>query len=635
VDAAGRLWVTDFGLAQVQSDSRLTVSGDLVGTLRYMSPEQALAKRVVIDHRTDIYSLGATLYELLTLRPAYSGNDRQELLRQIAFEEPTPPRRVNKSIPAELEIVVLKAMEKNPADRYATAKDLADDLRRWLEDRPIQAKRPTLAQRVARWARRHQAAVLAAAALSCLAALLLGGSTAWVGWANRQKDAALTAERQANHEKDEALAEKTQALGEKDAALVEKDQALREKETALQEKGAALQKALEEKKRADTNFEQSIDLTDANGSLALTLQQSGNVRGAVEAYRPIVAFWEGVLKVSPGDPRYLNQVALHNWNLGKLLMSEGKCTQAVAPLRRSADLEAQLMPEGKPLTKPNPARASNRAHLLTFLGETLRDAGQFEEADQTFAKSLDIWARMDQEQPVVELWAFMKGVVHVRRGILLTERGQADKAEADCREALHLLATKVGGRPAELARAHTALGDVLLAAGKGEEAEKSYRDAVAAFKSPGGDDITLFGDPHDLVWLLAACPCPKVRRPDEAVKLAKQGLHPGPAEADGWRTLGAAHYYAGAYGEAVTALRQSVDRRQDVDTLDRFLLAMAYYRLDKKEEAQRWYKQAVEGIDKYKPGEDRLRRFRAEATALLGVQDAPAPDNKKAPTLKP
>jgi len=81
VDAAGRLWVTDFGLAQVLSETRMTMTGDLVGTLRYMSPEQALAKRVVVDHRTDIYSLGLTLYELLALRPAFEGSDRQELLR--------------------------------------------------------------------------------------------------------------------------------------------------------------------------------------------------------------------------------------------------------------------------------------------------------------------------------------------------------------------------------------------------------------------------------------------------------------------------------------------------------------------------------------------------------------------------
>jgi hypothetical protein len=111
------LWITDFGLAQVQNEStRLTLTGDLLGTLRYMSPEQALAQRVIVDHRTDIYSLGVTLYELLTLQPAFDGKDRQEILRQIAWEEPKAPRKVNRAIPAELETIVLKAMEKGDKD---------------------------------------------------------------------------------------------------------------------------------------------------------------------------------------------------------------------------------------------------------------------------------------------------------------------------------------------------------------------------------------------------------------------------------------------------------------------------------------------------------------------------------------
>jgi serine/threonine protein kinase/Tfp pilus assembly protein PilF len=180
VDAESRLWITDFGLAQVQGDARMTMTGDLVGTLRYMSPEQALAKRVVADHRTDIYSLGATLYELLTLEPAFAGADRQELLRQIAFEEPRPPRRRHKGIPAELEIIVLKAMEKNPADRYATAKDLAEDLRRFVLDRPIQARRPTPIQRIRKWARRHRSAATAAAVCLLVTMGVTLGSVGWV-----------------------------------------------------------------------------------------------------------------------------------------------------------------------------------------------------------------------------------------------------------------------------------------------------------------------------------------------------------------------------------------------------------------------------------------------------------------------
>jgi tetratricopeptide (TPR) repeat protein len=184
VDESGKLWVADFGLARFGGDAGLTASGDLLGTLRYMSPEQALAKHGLVDHRADVYALGATLYELLTLRPVFGGDDRQELLRQIAFEEPTPLRKLERAVPAELETIVLKALEKNPADRYATAQELADDLRRWLEDRPIRARRPSLRQVAGRWARRHRAAVGAAAAVLVVAAVLGGGT--WVSWAQRR-----------------------------------------------------------------------------------------------------------------------------------------------------------------------------------------------------------------------------------------------------------------------------------------------------------------------------------------------------------------------------------------------------------------------------------------------------------------
>jgi serine/threonine protein kinase/Flp pilus assembly protein TadD len=180
VDGRGGLWVTDFGLAHIQSDARLTMTGDLVGTLRYMSPEQALVRRVVVDHRTDVYSLGATLYELLTLEPAFAGNDRQELLRQIAFEEPARPRRLNRGVPAELETIVLKALEKNPADRYATAKELADDLRRFLADEPIRARPAGLGRRLRKWGRRHPAWVAAAAAALTATVAVLSGGIGWV-----------------------------------------------------------------------------------------------------------------------------------------------------------------------------------------------------------------------------------------------------------------------------------------------------------------------------------------------------------------------------------------------------------------------------------------------------------------------
>ena len=165
VDAQGELWITDFGLAMLQSGTGLTMTGETLGTLRYMSPEQAWGRRGEIDHRTDIYSLGATLYELLTLRPAVNGQDRQELLRQLAFEDPPAPRKIDAAIPTELETIVLKACAKVPAERYATAQELAEDLQRFLEDKPIRARRPTMRERATKWSRRHRSVVVSAAAL--------------------------------------------------------------------------------------------------------------------------------------------------------------------------------------------------------------------------------------------------------------------------------------------------------------------------------------------------------------------------------------------------------------------------------------------------------------------------------------
>jgi tetratricopeptide (TPR) repeat protein len=186
VDCGGRLWVTDFGLARVRGDAGLTASGDVVGTLRYMSPEQALANRAVLDHRTDIYSLGATAYELLTLRPPFAESDREALLRRIALDEPRRPRRVTPAVPRDLETVVLKAMEKSPADRYASAQELADDLRRFLGGEPVRARRARPWQVAARWARRHTAVVAVTAVAVAVVLVVLAGAVVRLSAANRQ-----------------------------------------------------------------------------------------------------------------------------------------------------------------------------------------------------------------------------------------------------------------------------------------------------------------------------------------------------------------------------------------------------------------------------------------------------------------
>ena len=151
LDTAGVVWITDFGLAKAEDDG-LTATGDILGTLRYMAPERFRGEG---DARADVYALGLTLYELLTLRPAFDSSDRLKLIERIKTEEPARPRSLDGRIPRDLETIVLKAIDKDPERRYPTADAMAEDLRRFLDDEPIQARRISGAERAWRWCRRN------------------------------------------------------------------------------------------------------------------------------------------------------------------------------------------------------------------------------------------------------------------------------------------------------------------------------------------------------------------------------------------------------------------------------------------------------------------------------------------------
>ena len=190
LDARGNLWVTDFGLAQFYAESELTRTGDLLGTLRYMSPEQAGGRAVVLDQRTDVYSLAVTLYELLTLERALPGETRGELLHQIGSVDPRPPRSIDRNVPPELETILLKAAAKDAAERYASAGAMADDLRRFLHDEPILARPPSLWDKSVKWTRRHKSVAVSAVAVLVFALVGLTTSTILIARAQaKTKDA--------------------------------------------------------------------------------------------------------------------------------------------------------------------------------------------------------------------------------------------------------------------------------------------------------------------------------------------------------------------------------------------------------------------------------------------------------------
>ncbi len=171
----GRALLFDFGLASVESEASLTCSGDFMGTAHYVSPEQAAGDLAQVDAQSDVWSLGATLYELLTLAVPFNGATTPDILRAIQRDAPLAPRKHNPQLPRDLETIGLMALERDRARRYATAADLAADLRRFLEFRPVHARPIGAAQRSVRFVRRH---TMATVAVACAFLFVVGTPTA-------------------------------------------------------------------------------------------------------------------------------------------------------------------------------------------------------------------------------------------------------------------------------------------------------------------------------------------------------------------------------------------------------------------------------------------------------------------------
>jgi serine/threonine protein kinase/sugar lactone lactonase YvrE len=174
LDSQGKLFVADFGLARGETDINLTRTGELLGTPRYMSPEQAAGRQGAIDARTDIYALGATLYELITLQPVIRAVHRAEALRELQNLHVIPPRQHDAHIPQSLEQIVLKCLQPDPRDRYRSANDLADDLRRFLDGRAVVAGSPGWVRRASRYVHAHPRTALGVVAVLALCVLIPG-----------------------------------------------------------------------------------------------------------------------------------------------------------------------------------------------------------------------------------------------------------------------------------------------------------------------------------------------------------------------------------------------------------------------------------------------------------------------------
>jgi serine/threonine protein kinase len=434
IDGNGSLWITDFGLARTAADAGLTMTGDVLGTLRYMSPEQALAKHGLVDHRTDVYSLGVTLYELLTGKPAVEGKDREEILSRLTLEESQPPRSFDASIPRDLETIVLKAMAKTPSERYATARELADDLRRHLDSQPNRARRASLSQRFTKWSRRHRHFVTATFLVVFLAAIGLAVGTYLLWQEGLKTQAALD---QAKEQRQAAVEQSARALAEQRHAEMNFDMAMNGVNDMLRPlyaKDRVETPQLQELRRVLTEkairFYQSLDnegIDDrmvryqtgrAYNSLSNFYDITGDRSRALEFRSKALAVYEIFTKDYQKDPSFWNQRGHTHVGLGSLFLEMNEPTKGAEQLRMAThafeqaclldpndprypnNLATTLVNSNDPLDRSNPKAVeyARRARDLepgfkdswNILGAALYYAGDWKAAAEVLNTSLQL-----------------------------------------------------------------------------------------------------------------------------------------------------------------------------------------------------------------------------------------------------
>ncbi len=476
VDVRGNLWITDFGLARVQADAGLTMSGDVLGTLRYMSPEQALARRGVVDHRTDIYSLGVTLYEFLALRPAFVGQDRQELLRQLTLEEPRPPRRFNPSVPVDLETIVLKAMAKEAVERYATARELADDLRRFQDLKPIRAKRPSLVERAAKWSRRNTPVVVSILVLLLISVIGFALATLLIWKEQRRTQRAYEAEARLRQKARRAVDDMYGDVAEQ--LLTQKPDLAKVRLNFLDKAlGYYRDFAAEPGSDPATQFE-AVTALDRVGQIARELWHRED---AERAYRQAILLLTDLVSRHPRETKYNDMLMSCLERLGFTLCDVGRQQEAEAIFR-----QALTIAEG--LTREFPHEPSYRRHLIQVclnLGIPLFNEGRLDEMAKVTRRARDEAAVLVDADPRSAICRELLATCNGNLGSSLVEMGRWEEGARDVRAALQLFDGLVSEYPddrryrSSLAWSLKDLGDPLLRIGKLQEAEECVRKALA------------------------------------------------------------------------------------------------------------------------------------------------------------
>jgi tetratricopeptide (TPR) repeat protein len=518
--------ITDFGLAKrFAEDQGHTATGEVMGTPRYMAPEQARGEVHAIGPPADVYALGAILYEMLTAQPVFPGRAAFSVLSRVESEEPVAPSRFCRKLPRDLETICLKCLQKEPAHRYASAEALADDLRRFLDGAPITARPVGVGERVWKWAKRRPAWATLIVVSTMMLAVLAAMGVAWSAQMRAERDRTRANLRVARKAIDdfytkmasERLFDEPQ-LDPLCQELLEKAQALYEE--LVQEQSAdpevrrdialawfrlgeihgmrdqhadgehaygqaiARQEQLRHDYPHDARFRQ--ELANSHNWLGELLREKGQPTGEVEPhYRAALELQQALVRDSAGEGSYRTELARSYYNLGILEKDTNRPVEAAADYDRAIDLltESQTEKPEEPNVRQDLARA------LINRGVLRRMRGQTDLAAADYDRAVDLLARLKQESPARAVYKFELAIAWQFHGNLLWSRGRLQDARADQERALSALRGLVADfstRPRykkKMGDALRSLGATLAAAGDYAAAEQTWNEARSLFEA--------------------------------------------------------------------------------------------------------------------------------------------------------
>jgi serine/threonine protein kinase len=487
LDTRGTVWVADFGLAKADTDrDNVTDTGDIVGTLRYMAPERFQGHA---DVRSDLYALGLTLYELLTLRPAFDETDRNKLIAQVMHDQPPRPRQLSSTVPRDLETIVLKAIAHDPAQRYQTPAELAEDLQRFLDDRPIKARRQGLVQRGWRWCRRHPAPttllvvfVVSFVAIAWLWRQALSERSA----ADRQRDRA-----QNHYERAFAVVDRLLTrVGEKELASVPY---MDETRRQLLEDALGFYRGFLRDEGDDPAVRREIG--QAHGRIARVQHLLGRVEQAEESWGSAIDLQQGLVAEFPHEPSYQLDLALSRRNLAVLQHLTARTADAERTLQQLLDDQDRLSRARPDLVAVRVEQGEDHFQLGVIYHETRR----YDEAEAAYRNALKVAEALARDEPVNPDYQETRARCLIKLGLVCRESRRMDDAEKHYVAARGLVERLVSGHPvnldyqATLASVHNNLATLLTAKGRRPEAEESYRRALALYTQLAEDHPGLPG----------------------------------------------------------------------------------------------------------------------------------------------